>query len=234
MKHKFIQPEESRLRLSQADLRQIDEIARKQGRPKPWRLTGRAREASRKETLAGRMDQDLWVLAYGSLIWDPCINMTELRRARVTGHRRHFCLTQTFDRGSPEHPGLMLALDSGNTEAYCDAFVMRIPADQIDTETTYLWRREMFAGTYIPTFLTSETPQGEVESLVFVVDHDNPRCVDLPLADAARQIASASGSAGTNVEYLENLVADLESVGLRDPQTEKLLDMVYAVGDMTA
>ena len=56
-----------------------------------WRMTGKAREANRKETMAGRMDQDLWVPVYGSLIWDPSLNTTELRKARVTCIKGRCC-----------------------------------------------------------------------------------------------------------------------------------------------
>ncbi len=68
---KVIQPEDSKMRLSMDDLHTFDKNARKQGRPKPWRLSDEDRESNRKKTLEGNMDKDLWVLAYGSLIWDP-------------------------------------------------------------------------------------------------------------------------------------------------------------------
>ena len=230
LKDKLIQPEDSRMRLSMADFDTIDKKARELGRPAPWRLTHEERNANRKATLAGRMDQDLWVFGYGSLIWDPSINTTELRRARTSGYRRRFCLSQTFDRGSPEHPGLMLGLDAGDADAFCDAIAMLIPAEHVDTESDYLWRREMIAGSYVPTFLTTATPQGEIEALAFCVDRGNPRYVNMAVPDAARMIAAASGAAGTNTAYLENLVSDLNAVGLHDKDMEHLLDEVHKAG----
>jgi cation transport protein ChaC len=224
---KVIQPEDSKMRLSMDDLHTFDKNARKQGRPKPWRLSDEDRESNRKKTLEGHEGKDLWVLAYGSLIWDPSLNTTELRQARVPGRRRHFCYTQTFGRGSPEHPGLTLALDVTKADEHCDAIAMLIPADRVEIETTFLWRREMIAGSYIPKFLNTETPQGDVQSLAFVVDPGNPRYVDLSVEDAACQIAAARGPVGTNTAYLENLVANLNAVGLNDPAMDRLLAAVH-------
>ena len=36
--------------------------------------------------------QDLWVFAYGSLIWNPLIHYIEQRRALLHGFHRRFCL----------------------------------------------------------------------------------------------------------------------------------------------
>lgn len=230
LKGKLVQPEDSKMRLSMADFDNIDEKARKDGRPKPWRLTHEECNANRMATLKGRMDQDLWVFGYGTLIWDPSINITELRRGRASGYRRHFCLSQTFDRGSPEHPGLMLGLDAGGPDDFCDAIAMLIPAERVDTESDYLWRREMIAGSYVPTFLSTDTPQGQIQALAFCVDRSNSRYVNIAMPDAARMIAAASGTAGTNTAYLENLVADLNAVGLQDADKQHLLNEVHKAG----
>lgn len=53
-----------------------------------------------------------------------------------------------------------------------------------------------------------------------------PRYVDWPLQDQARQIAGASGAAGSNTAYLENLVNDLTVVGIHDAEMEELLRFV--------
>ena len=226
LKSRIIQPEDSRMRLSVADLDKVDDLARSQGREYPWRLSNEALEASRQETMAGRENKDLWVFGYGSLIWDPGLEAVELRRARTSGYRRRFCLTQTYDRGSMQHPGLMLALDRGDAQDRCDAIVMRIPAEAADTESGYLWRREMIAGSYTPGFIDCETTGGSVEAIAFLVSRDLPRYVDWPLERQAKQIAGASGAAGTNAAYLENLVTDLQAVGIQDRDMEQLLRLV--------
>ena len=51
LKGKIIQPEDSHMRLSQADIDAVDDDALKQGRPKPS-ITPQARDASRKAVRA--------------------------------------------------------------------------------------------------------------------------------------------------------------------------------------
>ena len=107
---------------------------------------------------------------------------------------------------------------------------MLIPAEHVDTESDYLWRREMIADDYAPTFLSSDTPQGQIQALAFCVDRRNTRYVNMTMPDAARMIAAASGAAGTNTAYLEHLVSDLNAVGLQDADMQRLLDEVHKAG----
>src|SRR5262245_6387450 len=62
---------------------------------------------------SGRGDHDLWVFAYGSLMWRPGFAFGEARRARLTGYRRCFCVYSLHHRGAPERLGLVLGLDRG-------------------------------------------------------------------------------------------------------------------------
>ena len=73
--------------------------------------------------------KDLWVFGYGSLIWNPAFNFAEKRPAKIYGFHRSFCLHLTIGRGSPEAPGLMLALDRGGS---CNGMTFRIPAKEVD------------------------------------------------------------------------------------------------------
>ena len=66
--------------------------------------------ASVAATLASRPDGggDVWLFAYGSLIWNPMIHFSEKRIATVHGYHRRFCLWTHLGRGSVETPGLIL------------------------------------------------------------------------------------------------------------------------------
>src|SRR6056297_786905 len=91
----------------------LDMLA-EQGLPADWVHDDLHREADRQATLAGRMDDDLWVFGYGSLMWDPGFAFAEVRRALVNGAARRFCLIETLGgRGTPARPGLVAALDRG-------------------------------------------------------------------------------------------------------------------------
>ena len=52
---------------------------------------------------------DLWVFAYGSLMWKPGFAYEERATASLPGYVRRFCLDSITYRGTPEAPGLVLA-----------------------------------------------------------------------------------------------------------------------------
>jgi len=220
LKGRIMPPDQSRMRLTYARFDELDAQAIAENRPPGWRLSHEAREENRREVLAGRLDRDLWVFAYGSLIWDPAVYVDEIRLATLQGWHRRFCLSITGSRGTIERPGLMAALDEGGI---CEGVTFRIAGQIVDRETETLWMREMFAGSYMPKFVRVATPQGEIEALTFVIDRTNERYVpDLPLVEAATVIANASGHNGTNFEYLDSLCAHLAELGLSDPELSKL------------
>ena len=50
---------------------------------------------------------DVWVFAYGSLIWNPAIEFTETRVGQLFGYSKKFCLKSLIGRGTPDRPGLL-------------------------------------------------------------------------------------------------------------------------------
>jgi cation transport protein ChaC len=219
---KLIEPERSFFRRSRDWLADLDRIARENGYPENWRLSDEEREATRAGVLA-RTGQDLWVFAYGSLMWDPGVHVVEIRKAMLAGFHRSFCLKSRIGRGSAEKPALMAALDSGGA---CEGLALRIPAAHVDHETEILWRREMLAGSYVPTFMPVETPQGSLEAVAFVINRQSDRYVQLDIEESARLIATGCGVRGTCLEYLENLADRLELLGLDDPAIHDLRQRV--------
>src|SRR5215213_3354841 len=54
-----------------------------------------------------------WLFAYGSLIWKPEIEHVDDQLGSARGWHRTFCFRMHRFRGTPEQPGLMMALDRG-------------------------------------------------------------------------------------------------------------------------
>ena len=107
----------------------------------------------------------------------------------------------------------MAGLDDGGS---CQGLAFRVPADVVDRETEILWMREMIAGTYLPTMVPVDTPQGRVDALTFVMNRNSSRYVRLDLEETARMISTGRGVRGTCLEYLENLAERLDLLGLHD------------------
>jgi len=183
------------------------------------------REEMRRAALADHAGGDLWIFAYGSLMWNPALHFTDVRRARVTGFARRFILEDIYGgRGTREQPGLMAALDTGEA---CDGLVFRIAAADIETETEILWRRECFGPGYLPTFVTADLGDGTVRALTFLADHGTDAIrADLSFEDQVAMIATGTGFLGSSRDYLANLVAHFAALGIDDADCTTLLDAV--------
>lgn len=168
--------------------------------------------------------EDLWLFGYGSLMWNPVIEFAERRVATIYGFHRAYSLWLLLGRGSPDHPGLMLALDRGGS---CAGLAFRIPADLLKREMPLLWRREMPGRTYRPQWVTAHAKEGHVRALTFVADRRSPRYAGkLTDDEIAKRVATASGILGTCTAYLSDAVATLQSLGLRDPRMSRIAKLV--------
>ena len=99
---------------------------------------------------------DLWLFAYGSLMWRPGFAYEEARRARLTGYRRCFCIYSVHHRGTPERLGMVLGLDRGGV---CEGIAYRIAAAAWRRRVRYLRARELINGVYREALLPVELEQ---------------------------------------------------------------------------
>ena len=209
------------------NLKDIDAHAAKAGLPDNWRTPSSEREAGRREWFEGRWAHDLWIFGYGSLMWDPGVEFAEVRQAHCHGFQRSFCLWDEGGRGSVEQPGLMLALDEGGES---EGLAFRIEAEKLDHETFVLFRREMIAPAYRPTWLTLNAAGEQITALGFVANHSHESIrPGITLPDQANMIARAEGVLGTNYDYLSDTHQHLEFLGIED---KYILDVFEAVSAM--
>lgn len=186
-------------------------------------LSSEAREASLKEALTRyQPGEDVWVFAYGSLMWNPAIEFTEATPCSIEGWRRSFCFWVPLGRGTPELPGLMLALEGGGA---CEGIAYRLAPHQVHSELGILWNREMLSGVYQPRWIPAVLRDGRtVMAITFVVDPQHCQyCGDLPIERAAHHIAFAEGRRGPCRDYLANTVEHARSLGIHDPYIEELV-----------
>ncbi|MBQ1497023.1 MAG: gamma-glutamylcyclotransferase [Sphingomonas sp.] len=200
------------------------------------RLTSEAeRSASLRLFLRDRPSGDLWVFAYGSLIWNPALRIAEERRARIDDWHRAFCLSMPVGRGTADRPGLALGLDRGGG---CEGMAYRIADTDLETELPILWNREMLIAGYIPQWLEVKNAEGIAFgwAIAFVIDRDAPHYVDnLPTGTQVMRLATAAGSWGTSADYLFRTDDALRSHGIVDRNLARLAFQVSgAIGESRA
>lgn len=187
-----------------------------------WWHSDSEREASRAQTLTGHWGTDLWVFAYGSLMWDPAFRFEEVRRAHVPDYARRFILKDVHGgRGTIDAPGLMAALDKGTG---CDGLAFRISRENINEETDVLWRREKVGPAYTPIFVEAVVSDRRISALTFVADHEAD-LIDAGLT-RAQQIAffaTGTGFLGSSLEYLRNISGHFVALGIQDEDVSALL-----------
>lgn len=189
-------------------------------------------EASLQAALASplRADDDVWLFAYGSLIWNPALRFAERRVAPAHGWHRSFCMWSRVNRGTPERPGLVLALDRGGR---CNGVIYRIPAALAEEELRLLWRREMLLGSYIPRWVHVADGSG-LRALAFVVNREKPSYAGrLPEAEVARILTNAEGKLGTGLDYLHGTLEGLRTHDIRDPHLQRVAALAESAAPTT-
>jgi cation transport protein ChaC len=168
--------------------------------------------------------EDVWLFGYGSLMWNPALHFVDRRGGIVRGWHRRYCLWLHAGRGSPENPGLMLALDRGGS---CAGVLFRIAAAEARNELLLAWRREMFTDAYNSRWVTAQTADGPIRAATFVANRRHDRYAGpLEEHEVAARLGSAAGTLGTCREYLDETVAALHAIGLHDHALERLQRLV--------
>jgi cation transport protein ChaC len=190
----------------------------------PNRLTPAQMKASLAAALADWNPREpLWIFGYGSLIWNPELDFDRRVPARLFGYHRRLCLRSVRNRGSAECPGLVAGLDRGGS---CCGIAYRVPPASVLRQFEQLWEREMFVGSYRPSWLRCrrlDRPQS-LTALAFVVRREAFNyCGRLPDGEIIDILSRACGLYGTSLDYLRRTVQGLREARLSDPHFERLL-----------
>jgi cation transport protein ChaC len=183
---------------------------------------------SEAEFQARQTDSDLWVFAYGSLMWRPGFDFAESRPALLEGWQRALCILSIRYRGTPEQPGLVLGLDHGG---HCQGRAYRVPATQRPQAADYLDSRELATRSYLPCFLPLTLDDGrQVTAYAYVADTAHPQYGgNLSAAEKIALIAHSQGCEGRCRDYLANTLEQLAALGVEDPPLAEILRAVDAL-----
>ena len=146
------------------------------------------------------------------------------------GYHRGLYLWSRVNRGTPEQPGLVLALDRGGS---CTGIAFRLAAEGAMPHLEALWRREMAMGSYRPAWLPCMLADGRrVDALAFVMRRDVPTYTGKLRDDRSCKtvFGCASGRYGTTLDYVSRTVAALRESGMPDRALEALLDAPRGAG----
>jgi cation transport protein ChaC len=168
----------------------------------------------------------LWVFAYGSLLWKPGCDPVEQRRATAYGWHRAFTLELKRWRGSPQQPGLMMALERGGR---CDGVAYRLSDADEAKQLGRLLRREVGSPVALRAvrWVALEAQGDKLRALAFwVAPAGLERHVRLPLPRVAEILARACGHIGSGAEYLFQTVSKLEELDIRDRNLWRLQQLV--------
>lgn len=184
-------------------------------------------QESIRETLRRQKpNSDVWLFAYGSLIWNPIFRFVEHRVGSIHGFHRRFCLWTPLGRGTPDNPGLVLGLDKGGS---CRGIAFRIAAVDVLSELLLVWRREMVVASYIPTWVKVSDGKQGLQAIAFVVNrHHQSYAGNVSFETTVDSIATASGELGSCADYLMQTVDGLMTVGIKDKQLLRLRKQVIA------
>lgn len=193
----------------------------------PLLLTEAQRQASIDAALsAWRPRDDVWLYAYGSLIWNAGFPLQERRQAVVRGYHRSLCLWSRINRGTLSAPGMVFGLNRGGS---CRGFALRIAAADVRPVFAALWEREMMMGSYLPRWLRCETAQGPVDALAFVIDRRGTGYAGgLQETELLAAIRQGHGRYGACVDYVLDTARALRTHGIRDRALERLAHRLAA------
>ncbi len=172
-------------------------------------------------------EHELWIFAYGSLMWRPGFSYEEVVHAKLVGWQRRFCIYSRYHRGSPRRPGIVLGLDRGGV---CEGLAFRVSQDRAAETLQYLREREQVISVYrealVPiTLMRGDRP--EVLALAYLVERAHPSYAgQLSLASQAQLIRGARGRSGDNIAYFLSTLAHLDELDIRERELERLVAFV--------
>jgi cation transport protein ChaC len=171
--------------------------------------------------------EDLWVFAYGSLMWRPGFEFLERRPARLIGAHRSLCVYSFVHRGTPERPGLVLGLDRGGN---CRGIAYHVAGARRADTIEYLREREQATMVYresLRSVWLDDDPQQRVQALCYMVDRGHEQYAGrLNLAEQLRYVRQGHGRAGHNRDYVLHTVQEIERQGYRDAPLHLLAEQL--------
>lgn len=171
-----------------------------------------------------------WVFGYGSLIWRVDFPYHERCRATVRGWSRRFWQGSHDHRGVPHAPGRVVTLVR-EPDAVCVGAAYRV--DEAVFEHLDHREKNGYERVAVAMQLVREdgSEAGAVNGVTYIAPPGNlaylgPADID----EMAAQIAQSRGPSGSNREYLFQLAAALNDLGVQDRHVQALIERLPRMG----
>lgn len=158
----------------------------------------------------------MWVFGYGSLIWKTEFDFLCKKEAILYKYERDFCIITEHHRGNKDFKGLVLGLVSNNNK-HCKGIAYKICETKINSIRKYLRNRELLEDSYIEKFIEIEIDNKKEIALTYITNIES-KLYNSTLTDKekAKIIKNAYGHSGKNIDYYNNTILNLESIGIKD------------------
>ncbi|MGD0639634.1 MAG: gamma-glutamylcyclotransferase [Roseiarcus sp.] len=178
-------------------------------------------------TPAGEAGRELWVFAYGSLMWRPGFVYVERHKGLLRGWRRRLCVYSHVYRGTADRPGLVLGLDRGGA---CHGVAFRVEAALREATVRYLRERELVTAVYLERTVPVTLADGRrVSALTYVADRAHRQYAgDMARERLLRLVRQGVGQSGDNAEYVLATRDHLRQLGIVDAELEWLAAQLRA------
>ena len=159
-------------------------------------------------------------------MWDPGFGHVDVQPALVYGYRRALSVYSFLYRGTREKPGLVCGLVPGGS---CRGRAFKVAAEKWLEVERYLDDREMVYGVYAPTWMQADI-NGEREQIYgFVANPAHEQFAgNLPDSEIARLIQGGHGIHGSGIDYLQNTIAQMNHLGIRDRALRRIMKLLTA------
>lgn len=162
-------------------------------------------------------------------MWDPGFEFENWQYSLLKGYHRSPCILSKHYRGTERQPGLILGLDQGGQ---CEGILYSINEKNKDGVLENLRKREapLSPGIYKETWVKVQVGRLEKKALAFVANQENPFYVGkISESERIKFLVGGRGTKGTSLEYFQNVIYQLQHMGVNDLELEKFVQRAEAM-----
>ena len=165
-----------------------------------------------------------WIFAYGSLMWRPNFQYSEMIPAIINGWQRDMCIISIHYRGTPNKPGLVSGLKPGGR---CHGRAYKVSDEDLDSIIHYLDDRELITNVYTPEYKEITLQDNRiVKARVYISNVYHKHYVgNISDNEKTSYIKQGVGSEGRSIQYLKNIIDQLSKLEIVDKGLNNLLQL---------